>query len=154
MPGTYLKRVQIVEVLDSEGNPWEPVPGPDPWDELVVQTDTHWSNGNNYVKGETVYAHPAKFLGGNPDDTTYRYRWQHKVSGSDGWTNSSWTSYNNNSIEVDFTIPAAAVEMRLMSQARDASTDPVTRSTLCVCRKDSACRFSQSFWKQNGWRNY
>ena len=27
----YLKRVEIVEVVDSDGNPWEPVPGPDPW---------------------------------------------------------------------------------------------------------------------------
>ena len=24
----YLKRVEIVEVVDSDGNPWEPVPGP------------------------------------------------------------------------------------------------------------------------------
>ena len=33
--GQFTRRVNIVEVLDSEGNPWEPVPGPDPWDELV-----------------------------------------------------------------------------------------------------------------------
>ena len=30
-PGNYMKRVEVVEVLDSEGNSWEPVPGPDPW---------------------------------------------------------------------------------------------------------------------------
>ena len=35
-PSAYLKRVEIVEVVDQDGNPWEPVPGPDPWDELVV----------------------------------------------------------------------------------------------------------------------
>ena len=28
--GAYVKRVSIVEVVDSDGNPWEPVPGPDP----------------------------------------------------------------------------------------------------------------------------
>ena len=36
--GAYVKRVTIVEVVDSDGNPWEPVPGPDPFDELVVAT--------------------------------------------------------------------------------------------------------------------
>ena len=29
-PSAYLKRVEIVEVVDQDGNPWEPVPGPDP----------------------------------------------------------------------------------------------------------------------------
>ena len=29
------KYVDIVEVVDQNGNPWEPVPGPDPWDDLV-----------------------------------------------------------------------------------------------------------------------
>ena len=29
-PSAYLKRVDIVEVVDADGNPWEPVPGPDP----------------------------------------------------------------------------------------------------------------------------
>ena len=33
--GAFTRRVNVVEVLDSEGNPWEPAPGPDPWDELV-----------------------------------------------------------------------------------------------------------------------
>ena len=34
--GQFLKIVEIVEVVDQEGNPWEPAPGPDPWDDLVV----------------------------------------------------------------------------------------------------------------------
>ena len=33
--GMFVKYVDIVEVVDQDGNPWEPVPGPDPWDELV-----------------------------------------------------------------------------------------------------------------------
>ena len=40
----YLKRVHIVEVVDSDGNPWEPVPGPDPFDELVVVEGATWSD--------------------------------------------------------------------------------------------------------------
>ena len=50
----YLKRVEIVEVVDSDGQPWEPVPGPDPFDELVVVQETTWSDSNVYAVGETI----------------------------------------------------------------------------------------------------
>ena len=50
----YLKRVEIVEVVDSDGTPWEPVPGPDPFDELVVVQQTTWSESNVYAVGETI----------------------------------------------------------------------------------------------------
>ena len=33
--GQYTLRIDVVDVEDQNGNPWEPVPGPDPWDELV-----------------------------------------------------------------------------------------------------------------------
>ena len=119
---TNIKYVEIVEVIDQDGNPWEP---PNAWDELVVQTDTYWSNLNDYRVNEHIYAHPATYLGGNPDNTIYRYRWQYKEQNGDSWVNTSWTSYNNGVLEVDYKIPEAAVggNVRLMSQARD-STDP------------------------------
>jgi hypothetical protein len=119
----YLKRVEIVEVVDSDGNPWEPVPGPDPWDDLVVASDTYWSNLNDYSPGSEIFAHPAIFIGGDPDNTTYRYRWQYKPEGSGSWVNSSWTNYDNGVLEVSFFIPntAAGGQVRLMSQARDTS---------------------------------
>ena len=119
----YLKRVHIVEVVDQDGNPWEPTPGPDPWDELVVKADTYWSNLNDYSPGSEIFAHPAIFIGGNPENTTYRYRWQYKAEGSDSWVNSSWTNYDNGVLEVSFFIPntAAGGQVRLMSQARDTS---------------------------------
>ena len=31
----YSLHIDVVEVVDQDGRPWEPVPGPDPWDELV-----------------------------------------------------------------------------------------------------------------------
>ena len=123
---TYLKYVEIVEVIDQDGNPWEPVPGPDPWDELVVATDTYWSNLNDYSVGEEVFAHPATFIGGNPDNTTYRYRWQYKTqTPGSSWINQSWANYNNGVVEVRFELPADAAggQVRLMAQARD-TTDP------------------------------
>ena len=124
--GNYLKRVEIVEVLDSEGNPWEPVPGPDPWDELVVQKSSYYSAHNSYTCGSEIFGHPGTFIGGNPDNTTYRWRWQYQAAGSSNWINSSWTSYNNTSvIEVNFFIPDTAEggKVRLHAQARDV-TDP------------------------------
>ena len=79
-PGKYLKREQVVEVRDSEGNPWEPVPGPDPWDELVVVNKATWSDGNVYAVGETISGVSATFTGGS-DNIKYRSRVQHKPVG-------------------------------------------------------------------------
>ena len=119
----YLKRVTIVEVIDQDGNPWEPAPGPDPWDELVVAAPSAWANLNNYVVGEEIYANPARFTGGS-DQTIYRYRWQTKVNEEDAWTNSSWTTYTG-ALEVFTTATPGFV--RLQSQARDDNDDPVTQ---------------------------
>ena len=121
--GAYIKRVTIVEVVDADGNPWEPVPGPDPWDELVVDQATAWADGNNYAVGEEIYADAASFSGGS-DQVTYRYRWQTKASSGDNWTNGSWTNYTG-AVEVQTT--AAAGYIRLHSQARDTADDPVTQ---------------------------
>jgi len=55
----YLKKVHIVEVVDQDGNPWEPVPGPDPWDQLVVASPTRWSDLNDYSPETSVFGHGA-----------------------------------------------------------------------------------------------
>ena len=121
----YTQRVEIVEVFDQQGRVWVPGPGQDPWDELVVKSDTYWSNLNDYSPGSEVFAHPAVFTGGNPENTTYRYRWQYQADDSSTWNSGSWTSYNNGVLEVSYVIPneAAGGKVRLMSQARDTS-DP------------------------------
>ena len=59
--GAYVKRVSIAEVVDSDGNPWEPVPGPDPWDDLVVAIPATWSENNVYAVGETISGTSATF---------------------------------------------------------------------------------------------
>ena len=60
--GAFTQRVNIVEVVDSDGNPWEPVPGPDPFDELVVVQQTTWSEDNVYAVGETISGTSAPSL--------------------------------------------------------------------------------------------
>ena len=95
-PSAYLKRVEIVEVVDQDGNPWEPVPGPDPWDELVVATKATNNDGNNANIGDTIAFTTATYTGGNPDTTTYRHRMQTRASADDSWINGSWTNYDNN----------------------------------------------------------
>ena len=119
----YLKRVEIVEVVDQDGQPWEPVPGPDPWDELVLVDPSAWANLNNYVVGEEIYADVAAFTGGS-DQTILRYRWQTKVNEGDNWTSTGWTQYTG-AREVFTTATAGYV--RLQSQARDDNDDPVTQ---------------------------
>ena len=123
---TYLKRVEIVEVVDQDGNPWEPVPGPDPWDALVVAQKATWSDGNVYAVGEDIAGVSATYVGGT-DQTVYRSRTQHKPAGSSSWINSSWTNHTNTPQVIHFVIPAGEEngEVRFQTQARDEGVDPV-----------------------------
>jgi hypothetical protein len=123
-PGKYLKREQILEVRDSEGNPWEPVPGPDPWDELVVSSGANLIAENVYEIGQAVNAKTAIFIGGNPETTTYRSRWQSRRTSSDAWENSNWMNTTNGKNDHSYFI-AKPGQIRFQSQARDASEDPV-----------------------------
>ena len=123
---TYLKRVEIVEVVDQDGNPWEPVPGPDPWDALVVVDKAQWSDGNVYAVGETISGVSATYVGGT-DQAVYRSRTQHKPAGSSSWINSSWTNHTNTPQVISFEIPAGEEngEVRFQTQARDEGVDPI-----------------------------
>lgn len=122
----YLKRVEIVEVVDQDGQPWEPVPEPDPWDELVVVDKATWSDGNVYAVGETISGVSATYTGGT-DQVVYRSRTQHKPAGTSSWINSPWTDHANTPQVISFTIPAGEEngELRFQTQARDNGVDPV-----------------------------
>lgn len=116
----YLKRVDVVEMFDQDGNPWQPYP------DLAVETNSRWSSGNTYLPGLEVYAYPATFIGGNPENTIYRYRWQYQPKDNDSWVSENWVSYTNGALEVSYVIPNAASggKLRLMSQARDTTVSP------------------------------
>lgn len=121
-PSAYLKRVEVVEVVDSDGNPWEPVPGPDPWDELAVVDKALWHESNVYEEGQTLTATTATYIGGNPDVTTYKWRFQTRAKAEDSWVNGTWTNYNNTLQQVEW-VNVQGGQIRFQCQARD-NTDP------------------------------
>ena len=118
----YLKRVHVVEVIDQDGNPWEPAPGPDPWDELVVVEKADWKDENVYIVGEDVEGRTATYTGGNPENTIYRSRLQTRASADDNWDTTAWENHPNEFQFINRTLPAAG-QCRFQTQARD-NTDP------------------------------
>jgi len=124
--GQYSKRISIVDVIDQDGMPWEPVPGPDPWDALVVVQGSTWSDGNVYAVGEDIAGVSATYTGGT-DQVLYRSRTQHKPAGTNDWINSTWTNHTNTPQVIHFVIPAGEEngQVRFQTQARDEGVDPV-----------------------------
>ena len=114
----YLKRVNVVEILDENGNPWEP--GPGPWQELYVEREPRWDNGNVYDPENTIACQTAVF-GGGIGDVTYRFRWQWQVYGSNQWVSSAWSGYLNTPEGDTFEIPKEAqnAKVRMQCQAMD-----------------------------------
>jgi len=124
----YLKRVHIVEMVDSDGNPWEPVPGPDPFDELVVATGATWSESNVYEIGEDIAGTGATYVGGTGNEI-YRSRVQHRSVTDTDWNNTPWTEHLNVPAVVHFVIPDSEANgsVRFQTQARDTTQDPVVQ---------------------------
>ena len=124
--GAYVKRVTIAEVVDSDGQPWEPVPGPDPFDELVVVQETTWSESNVYAVGETISGTSATFTGGTGNET-YRSRVQYKSATDSDWTNTAWTDHLNVPKVISGVIPPGYEkgEVRFKTQAIDLSVEPL-----------------------------
>ena len=83
-----------MEVVDQDGRPWEPVPGPDPWDELVKNVPSKITTSTPLPVGTTINGVTGTFTGGDPANTTYRYRWRTRPVGG-SWANGSWTPVPN-----------------------------------------------------------
>jgi len=126
--GAYTKRVHIVEVVDLDGVTWEPVPGPDPFDELIVLHPATWSSSNVYAVGEDIQGTSATYIGGTGNEI-YRSRVQHKSATASEWTNTAWTEHLNVPTVIHFVIPAGEENgsVRYQTQARDTSLDPVVQ---------------------------
>ena len=122
----YHPTVEIVKVVDSDGNDWEPVPGPDPWDELVVVQETTWSESNVYAVGETISGTSATFTGGTGNET-YRSRVQFHSATEEGWTNTEWTDHLNVPKVISGVVPSGyeGGEVRFKTQAIDLSLVPL-----------------------------
>ena len=63
-PPMYMQHVQIVDVVDANWEPWEPVPGPDPWDELAWVSKS--STTGSTTLGSTLTGTPGVATGGAP----------------------------------------------------------------------------------------
>ena len=119
----YQQIVQVVEVLDQNGDIWRPEP---PVDDLAIADNggANWANNNDYAIGETVTAMTATYTGGL-EPLTYQYRWQTKDLSTDAWTSGAWTATTNAKNAVTYDITAGG-QVRLQSQAFDSS-DPVQK---------------------------
>ena len=137
--GAYTRKYEIVEVIDQNGTPWEPVPGPDPWDALVVTHKATWSDDNVYAVGEDIVGVSATYTGGT-DQTIYRSRVQHKSATDSAWNNSPWTNHTNTPQVIHFVIPAGEEngQVRFQTQARDEGVDPVDQVNSFASVRDIA----------------
>tara|TARA_Y100000768_G_C23945357_1_gene667296 strand:- start:273 stop:1361 length:1089 start_codon:yes stop_codon:yes gene_type:complete len=118
----FLKVVDVVEVYDQDGQPWEPVPGPDPWEELAIVDIPLLHESNIYEIGETIYATTATYTGGTVDETIYRWRWQVRENDSANWVNTPWNSYDNELTQASYELTAGG-QVKFQCQAKDSSEE-------------------------------
>ena len=90
---------------------------------------------NVYEIGQTVNAKTAVFTGGNPETTTYHYRWQFRRTSSDVWETSDWLNTTNEKNDCSYFLSKPG-QIRFQSQARDTSDDPVTQVISSTSIKD------------------
>ena len=117
----YLPIKELVEVVDQEGNPWEPVPPVDPL-EIADGMGSNWIGTNVYQVGQTVTAKTAEYVGGK-EPVTYRYRFQFKATGTTDFVAEPWITTTNSKNDATYTLTEPG-EVKFQSQARDGS-DPV-----------------------------
>ena len=119
--GMYVKYVNIVEVVDQDGNPWEPVPGPDPWDELAVVSRT--STSGSTTLGSTLTGVMAEYTGGEPP-VDELYQWQRSDTGDSGWSGvTNWTdaaTQSNTGLTYTTVLADDEKYLRFASKAEDA----------------------------------
>lgn len=139
----YQQRVNVVEVVDQNGDPWEPVPGPDPWDKLGVVTRT--STSGSTTLGSTLTGVMAEYVGGEPP-VAELYQWQRSDTGDGGWTGiTNWTdTATQNATGLTYTTVLADDDkyVRFASKAEDAGGEvaygsgnaigPMTPATITV----------------------
>ena len=112
----YTQHVDVVEVVDSDGNPWEPVPGPDPWDELVWVNKS--STTGSTVLGSVLTGNPGTTTGGKPPVVVVS-QWQRSATTS-GFTGfSDWVELGDTPVTYTTTIDDNGMYVRLATKATD-----------------------------------
>jgi hypothetical protein len=107
--------------------PAPPEPDPEPeFDPPIVATKAQMSELNVYEVGETIEAFAATWRNGNPDNQTYRSRWQYRATADDAWVNTSWTTHVNQQVKSTTVIDEPGI-YRFNTQVRDSTVDPVAQ---------------------------
>ena len=119
-PSAYLKRVDIVEVVDENDNIWQ-------FDPLKIAENggSNWIGGNVYEVGETVTAKTAIYTGGK-EPVEYRYIFAMRDDAQSPWVAIDGgfkpTTNAKNSVSV---VLQRAGQVALQSDAVDSSFPPI-----------------------------
>ena len=115
-PTAYLKRVNVVEVVDQDGNPWEPVPGPDPWDEFAWVNKSNTSGST--ALGDVLTGTPGTSTGGEPPVSVVS-QWQRSATTSNFVGFTPWTELGSDPVTYTTTIDDNGMYVRLATKATD-----------------------------------
>ena len=110
---THLQHVDVVDVVDQDGNPWYPP--------VELEWGVQWITTEPFIELTTATARTATFTGGS-DAVIYRHRLQTRPTGDTAQSNGSWTNYDNTGQDVDYVLPASGVDVRFQAQAKDGDT--------------------------------
>ena len=129
MDATYVNIVQVVEVLDSNGDPWAPVPPADPLS-IADGQGSNWVS-TSFVQGNDVTAKTAAYIGG-VDPVTYRARFRTKVLSTDSnWINGPWTTgLPNEKVPLTIQLTSTTGAISFQSQATDSSDPAVVVNSM------------------------
>ena len=112
----YVTIKEIVEVVDQEGNPWEPVPGPDPWDALVWVNKS--STAGSTVLGSVLTGTPGTTTGGKPPVVVVS-QWQRSATTSNFVGFTPWTELGSDPVTYTTTADDNGMYVRLATKATD-----------------------------------
>ena len=119
----YVNIVELVEVVDSNGDPWAPVPPADPLS-IASGQGANWVS-TSFVQGSDVTAKTAAYIGG-VEPVTYRARFRTKVLPTDSsWINGPWTTVPNEKVVLTTQLTSTTGSIVFQSQATDSSDPPV-----------------------------
>ena len=120
----YQQIVEVVEVVDANGDPWAPVPPADPLS-IADGQGSNWVS-TSFVQGNDVTAKTASYIGG-VEPVSYRARFRTKVLATDSsWINGPWTTgLPNEKVPLTTQLSSTTGAIMFQSQATDSSDPPV-----------------------------
>lgn len=113
----YLPIKELVEIVDQSGDPWEPVPGPDPWDDLAWVNKS--STSGSTVLGSVLTGTPGTVTGGPPPVVVVS-QWQRSDTTSNFVGFTPWTELGSDPVTYTTIIDDNAKYIRLATKATDA----------------------------------